>query len=74
MTIHSSGQTIFDFILVEGITLSACEEVDEFARGASGMCMERIDQISDRSCEGLGCWPVWVRLYSGVSGKCRNKL
>ena len=31
MAIHSSGQTIFSLIHIEGITLGAGEEVDEVA-------------------------------------------
>ena len=41
MTIHSSGQTIFDFIHVEGITLGTGEEVNVVAGGASGMGLDR---------------------------------
>ena len=37
MAIHSSGQTIFSFTHIEGITLGAGEEVDEVVGGASGM-------------------------------------
>jgi hypothetical protein len=34
VAIHSSGRTIFSLIHIEGITLSAGEEVDEVAGGA----------------------------------------
>ena len=37
VAIHSSGQTISSLALIEGSTLGAGEEVDEVARGASGM-------------------------------------
>jgi hypothetical protein len=36
MAIHSSGQIVFSFPHIEGITLGAGEEVDEVAGGASG--------------------------------------
>ena len=41
VAIHSSGQIIFDFACIEGITLGADEEVDEVAGGASGMGLDR---------------------------------
>ena len=37
MPIRFSGQTVFSLSHIEGITLGAGEEVDEFAGGASGM-------------------------------------
>ena len=37
MTIHSSGQTIFSFSHIEGITLGKAEEIDEVAGGANGL-------------------------------------
>ena len=42
MPIHSSGQTVFSLPHIEGITLSAGEEVDEVAGGASGMGVDWI--------------------------------
>ena len=43
VVIRSSGQTIFGFTHIEGITLSAGEEVDEVAEGATGMGVGRIE-------------------------------
>ena len=37
VAIHSSGQTISSLAHIEGITLSAGEEIDEVAGGASGV-------------------------------------
>ena len=39
MTIHSNGQTIFGFTLIEGNTVGADEEVDEVAGGASSLIL-----------------------------------
>jgi hypothetical protein len=50
--IHSSGLTVFSFPHIEGITLSASEEVDEVAGEATGMGEDRIDVIGDRTSEG----------------------
>ena len=52
MAIHSSGQAIFSLTLIEGITLGAGEEVDEVARGAGGMGVDRIGEVSNRASEG----------------------
>ena len=49
MTTHSNGQTIFSFNYIEGITLSAGEEIHEVAGGASGMCVDRIDEVGDKA-------------------------
>ena len=52
MTVHSfCGQTIFSLTHIKGITLSADEEVDEVAGGASGMGVDRISEVSDRANE-----------------------
>ena len=48
MAIHSSGQTIFSLVHIEGIALGAGEEVDEVAGGAGGMGVE----VGDRAREG----------------------
>ena len=45
MTIHYSGETIFSFTHIDGITLGAGEEVDEVVGGASGMCVNTIIEI-----------------------------
>ena len=52
MAIHSSGQTIFSLTHIEGITLSASEQVDEVAGGASGMGVDGIGEVGDRASEG----------------------
>ena len=49
LAIHSSGQTISSLAHIEGITLSAGEEVDEVAGGADA---DRIGEIGDRASEG----------------------
>jgi hypothetical protein len=49
VAIYSSGQTIFSLAYIEGITLGAGEEVDEVAGGASGMGVDGIGEIGDRS-------------------------
>ena len=41
VAIHSSGQSVFSFSHIEGITLGADKEVDEVAAGASGMGADR---------------------------------
>ena len=52
VAIHSSGETIFTLIHIEGITLGAGEEVDKVAGGASGMGVDGIGEIGDRASEG----------------------
>ena len=52
MAIHSGGQTVFRFIHPEGIILGAGEEVDESAGGASGIGVDRIVEVCDRTSEG----------------------
>ena len=55
MVIHSGGQTIFSFSHIEGITLGAGEEVDEFAGGASGIgCRLMAGLVKDRLLECMG--------------------
>ena len=49
--IHSSGRTVFRLPHIQGITLGAGEEVDEIARGASGMGADRIGEIGDWTSE-----------------------
>ena len=61
MAIHSSGQTIFSLVHIEGITLGAGEEVDEVAGGASGMVVDRIDEVGNQASEGQA---------DGVYGAC----
>ena len=57
MAIDFSGQTVFSFSYIGGITLVAGEEVDQVAGGASGMVMDRIGEVGVRANEGqlLGC-------------------
>ena len=45
VTLHSSGQTISSLAHIEGIILSAGEEVDEVAVGASGMDVDRVGEV-----------------------------
>ena len=52
MAIHSSVQTVFSLSHIEGITLSAGEEVDEVAGGASSMGVDRIGEVGNRASEG----------------------
>ena len=52
MTIHSSGQIVFGFSQIEGVTLGTGEDIDEVARGATGMGMDRIGEVGDRTSEG----------------------
>ena len=52
VAIHSSGQTISSLAHIEGITLSAGDEVDEVAGGAGGMGVDRIGEVGDRASEG----------------------
>ena len=41
MAILSGGQSILNFSHIEGITLGVSEEVEDLARGASGMGVNR---------------------------------
>ena len=52
MAIHFSGQTVFSFSHIQGITLDAGEKVDEVAGGASGMGVDGIGEVGDRASEG----------------------
>ena len=45
MNILSSGQTIFSFIHIEGITLGISEKVDEVAGGAKCISVDRIGEV-----------------------------
>ena len=49
---HSSGETIFSFTHIEGITLGAGEKTDEVAGGMISMHVDRIDEVGDRTSEG----------------------
>ena len=44
-----SGQTVFNFIHIEGITLSAGDEVEEAAGGASDTGVDRIGEDGGRT-------------------------
>jgi hypothetical protein len=48
VAIHSSGQTIFSFTHIEGITLGAGEEVLEVSGGTIGMGLHGIAEVGDR--------------------------
>ena len=52
VAIYSSGQTIFSLAHIEGITLTAGEEVDEVAGGAGGMGVDGIGEVGDWTSEG----------------------
>ena len=54
VNIHASGQTIFSFSYIEGITLGAGVEVNEIAVGVSGMCVGTMGEVGD----GTNCWFV----------------
>ena len=43
-----SGQTIFSFCHIEGITLGGGEEI-EIAEGASGMGINKIGEVGDKA-------------------------
>jgi hypothetical protein len=51
VVIHSIEQTIFGFTHIEGIMLVAGKEVDQVAGGASGMGVDRINEVGDRASE-----------------------
>ena len=52
VAIHSSGQIISSLTHIEGITLSAGEEVDEVAGGAGVMGVDGIGEVGDMASEG----------------------
>ena len=73
--IHSSGQTISSLAHIEGITLSAGEEVDEVAGRAGGMGVDGIGEVGDRASEGQAAgvcmgqvlqWGLWQEKEPGV--------
>ena len=45
-------QVIFSLSHIEGITLEAGEEVDDVAGGASGMGVDGIGEVGDRTSKG----------------------
>jgi hypothetical protein len=57
LDIHSSVQPVLGSFYIEGIILSAGEEVDEVAEGASSMGVNRKGEVGDRASEArlLGC-------------------
>ena len=67
MAIHSSGQIVFSFPHIEGITLGAGEEVDEVAGGASGMVWIGYVRLVTGLVRYrlLGCMG---QFYNGISG------
>ena len=56
MTIHSSGQTIFSFTHIEGISLG----VGEVAGGASSMGLDGIGEVGDRASERQAAGVYWT--------------
>ena len=70
MPIHSNGQTIFSLAHIEGITPGAGEDVDEVARGASGMGVDRIGEVGDQASEGQAAGVYGVGFTAGsLAGK-----
>ena len=70
VSIHSSGQTISSLAHIEGITLSADEEVDEVAGGASGMGVDGIGEVDDRASERQAAWVYGAGFTAGsLAGK-----
>ena len=67
MSIRSSGQNVFSFSHIEGITLGAGEEVD--AGGASGMSVDRIGEIGDQASEGQAVGVYGAGFTVGAPGK-----
>ena len=55
MTIYSSGQTVFSFSHIEGITMDAGEEVDEVDGRASGMDVDFVSGCASKNDHG-GRW------------------
>ena len=51
---------------MEGITLSAGEEVDEVAGGAGGMGVDRIGEIGERASEGQAAGVMGQVLQRGL--------
>ena len=80
MAIHSSGQTAFSLTHIEGIALGADEEVDEVARGANGMGVDRIGEVGDWASEGQAAGVYGAGFTAGslagksVSGGTKNKV
>ena len=60
MAIRSSGQAIFSFAHIKGITLGAGKEVDKVAGGASRMGVDGIDEVGDR----VNCYESHSYFYS----------
>ena len=54
MSIHSSGQIIFNFTHIEGITLDTGEEVDDVGGGPSGMVSVRVSEAQAAGVYGAG--------------------
>ena len=67
--------TISSLAHIEGITLSAGEEVDEVTGGASGMGVEKIDEVGNQLVKDrlLGCMRQVLCFYSRISGKERSQ-
>ena len=70
VAIHSSGQTIFGLAHVEGITLSAGEEVDEVAGGGGGMGVDGIGKVGDWASERQAAGEYGAHFIAGsLAGK-----
>ena len=57
------------FLVIEGITLSAGEEVDEVAGGAGGMDVDGIGEVGDRASEGQATWVYGASFTAGSLGR-----
>ena len=64
MPIHSSGQTVFSFPHIEGVTLGT-GDVNEVAGGVSVMGADRIGEIDDRASEGQAAGVYGVGFTEG---------
>ena len=75
LDIHSSGQTIFGFSYMKGITLDADEEVAEVGGGASGIGVDRVEEFGSRASEGqiLGVYGTGSRAGMVVAQGCSRE-
>ena len=74
MAIHSSGQIIFRFTYIEGITLGADEKVDEVAGVASGMGIGEIgDRASEKQAAGVNGNGFTAGSLARVGARCLDE-
>ena len=72
MTIHS-GQIVFSLSHIEGITLGEGEEADEVDGGASGMGVDRIGEVGDRTGEGHAAGVYGAGFTAGSVARVRAR-